>query len=181
MQWKLDCLRTAVPSKKQLKKILRRRRAWKTSEPTAWDVLTLLREKPDTTVVTCTRGACARVRVLGTHGGCELPHRQHEEDTCSPVHIVADLLVHCKGFAGPGRALGEEHASVSRRGHCIFVVFIRDCLAGGHGRVHPLLYLSLQALLGVCQPRMGASCVCRPRVSILMPLYLHFVAFCPFL
>ena len=64
LQWKLDCLRTAVPSKKQLKKILRRRRAWKTSEPTAWDVLTLLREKPDTTVVTCTRGACARFNSL---------------------------------------------------------------------------------------------------------------------
>ncbi|CAE7243636.1 unnamed protein product [Symbiodinium sp. CCMP2592] len=59
LQRKLDCLRTSVPSKQQLKHILRRRRAWKTSKPTAWDVPQLLRTKSDTTVVTCTRSASA--------------------------------------------------------------------------------------------------------------------------
>ena len=36
LQRKLDGLRTAVPSVRQLKDILRGRRAWKTAEPTAW-------------------------------------------------------------------------------------------------------------------------------------------------
>ena len=64
LQHKLDCLRTAVPSVQQLKDILRGRRAWKTAEPTAWDLLELLRQHPHTTIVTCTRGASAFVNGL---------------------------------------------------------------------------------------------------------------------
>ena len=64
LQRKLDCLRTAVPSARQLKDILRGRRAWKTAEPTAWDVLELLRAHPHTTIVTCTRGGSAVVNGL---------------------------------------------------------------------------------------------------------------------
>ena len=64
LQRKLDGLRTAVPSVRQLKDILRGRRAWKTAEPTAWDVLELLRSFPHTTIVTCTRGASALVNSL---------------------------------------------------------------------------------------------------------------------
>ena len=44
---RLDCVRTAVPS-------VHGRRAWKTAEPTAWDLLELLRQHPFN-IVTCTR------------------------------------------------------------------------------------------------------------------------------
>ena len=61
----LDGLRTAQPSMEQLKrKILLRHRAWTNKKPEAWDVLNLLRHHPDTTIVTCTRRACALVNQL---------------------------------------------------------------------------------------------------------------------
>ena len=59
LQHKLDYLRTAVPSVQQLKDILRGRRAWKTAEPTAWDLLELLRQHPHTTIVTFVNGMSA--------------------------------------------------------------------------------------------------------------------------
>lgn len=64
LQKKLNTLRTSVPSMKQLKKILRGHRAWKTAEPTAWDILELLRKHEDTTIVTCTRKGSAKVNDL---------------------------------------------------------------------------------------------------------------------
>ena len=66
LQEKLDALRTAVPSVSQLRKILKRHRAWTSHAPEAWDVLQLLRQHPDTTIVTCTRKASAEVNELAT-------------------------------------------------------------------------------------------------------------------
>ena len=66
LQQKLDALRTAVPSVRQLRQILRRHRAWTTHEPEAWDVLRLLRRHPETTIATCTRKASAQVNQLAT-------------------------------------------------------------------------------------------------------------------
>ena len=60
LQKKLNIPRTAQPSMKQLKKILRGHRAWKTNSPTAYDILELFRKHADTTVLTCSRAACAR-------------------------------------------------------------------------------------------------------------------------
>ena len=66
LQKKLDALRTAVPSVRQLRRILRRHRAWTTEVPEAWDLLLLLRRHPNTTIVTCTRRASAQVNQLAT-------------------------------------------------------------------------------------------------------------------
>ena len=66
LQKKLDTLRTAVPSVAQLRKILKRHRAWTSHAPEAWDVLQLPRKHPDTTIVTCTRKASAQVNDLAT-------------------------------------------------------------------------------------------------------------------
>ena len=55
---KLKALRTSVPSMRLLKKIANsKHRAWKSGEPTAYDVLTLLRKHENTVMVTCTRKA----------------------------------------------------------------------------------------------------------------------------
>jgi ATP-dependent exoDNAse (exonuclease V) alpha subunit len=65
LQAKLNTLRTSVPSMRKMKQILRGHRAWKTSEPTAWDILQLLRDTDEkTTIVTCTRRASAIVNDL---------------------------------------------------------------------------------------------------------------------
>ncbi|CAE7266829.1 PIF1 [Symbiodinium sp. CCMP2592] len=64
LQKKLDILRTAIPSVEQMKGILRRHRAWKTREPTGYDVLDLFRRHEDTTVVTCTRHGAATINDL---------------------------------------------------------------------------------------------------------------------
>ena len=55
---KLKALRTSVPSMRLLKKIVNtKHRAWKSEEPTTYDVLTLLRRHDNTVMVTCTRKA----------------------------------------------------------------------------------------------------------------------------
>eukprot|EP00439_Symbiodinium_sp_Y106_P057127 s467_g8.t1 len=64
LQKKLDILRTAVPSVEQLKGILRGHRAWKTRQPSGYDVLDLFRKHEDTTVVTCTRHGAATINDL---------------------------------------------------------------------------------------------------------------------
>ena len=64
LQRKLNALRTAVPSKKQLQGILRGHRAWKTNSPDGYDLLQNFRKHPDTTVVTCTRAASAHINSL---------------------------------------------------------------------------------------------------------------------
>ena len=62
---KVRCLRTAVPSKKQLRNILRGHRAWKSGDPTAYDILDVLRRTDyRTTVITCTRRAASLVSDL---------------------------------------------------------------------------------------------------------------------
>ena len=66
LQKKLDVLRTSVPSERQLRRILKKHWAWKTARPSPWDVLELLREHPETTIVTCTRKAAALVNELAT-------------------------------------------------------------------------------------------------------------------
>eukprot|EP00438_Fugacium_kawagutii_P003786 Skav236047 [mRNA] locus=scaffold3600:10170:11207:+ [translate_table: standard] len=66
LQEKLDILRTAVPSVRQLDKIKKNHCAWTTAKPTDWDILSLLRKHPDTTIVTCTRAASALVNALAT-------------------------------------------------------------------------------------------------------------------
>ena len=75
LQQKLDILRTAVPSKEQLKKIVHKHRAWKTKEPTGWDVLDVFRRHADTTVVTCTRRGAAAVNDLAAKVFFEDRHR----------------------------------------------------------------------------------------------------------
>eukprot|EP00435_Cladocopium_sp_Y103_P016199 s3343_g4.t1 len=75
LQKKLDILRTAQPSMKQMKKLLRDHRAWKSNEPTAYDILDL-RKQPDTTVVTCSRAACAKANLLAVEAFFEHCHKQ---------------------------------------------------------------------------------------------------------
>ena len=76
LQHKLDILRTAQPSMKQLKKkILRGHRAWKTNDPTAYDILELFREHENTTVVTCSRPACAKANALAVQAFFEHRHK----------------------------------------------------------------------------------------------------------
>ena len=55
LQKKLNLLRTSIPSKKQLKRILKNHRAWTNPEPEGYDLQQLWRKHPNTTVVTCTR------------------------------------------------------------------------------------------------------------------------------
>ncbi|CAK0903522.1 unnamed protein product, partial [Prorocentrum cordatum] len=63
---KLAVLRTSVPSKKVFRAICSEaHRAWKTQEPTAWDVLELMRKTEEkTTIATCTRRGAAIVNAL---------------------------------------------------------------------------------------------------------------------
>ena len=76
LQQKLDVLRTGVPSMRFLKKkILRGHRAWKTNEPTAWDIVELFREHEDTTVVTSTRRATATINDLAVEAFFEGRHK----------------------------------------------------------------------------------------------------------
>lgn len=75
LQKKLNILRTAQPSMKQLKKILRGHRAWKTNEPTAYDIMKLFRDHPDTTVLTPTRKACSRANILAVEAFFEDRHK----------------------------------------------------------------------------------------------------------
>lgn len=84
LQKKLDILRTAQPSIKQLKKkILRGHRAWKTNEPTAYDLLDLFRNHEETTVVTCSRVACAKANALAVEAFFEHRHK----------HPIGNLLL----------------------------------------------------------------------------------------
>ena len=64
LQRKLNTLRTAVPSKKQLHGILRGHRAWQSNSPDGYDLLQTFRKHPNTTVVTCTRAASAHINSL---------------------------------------------------------------------------------------------------------------------
>ena len=62
---KLLLLRTAQPSRRQLKEICRGHKAWSGHhEPTAWDLQQLYRSHPNTTVATCTRRGAALVNDL---------------------------------------------------------------------------------------------------------------------
>ena len=63
---KLAALRTSVPSQKLLKKIASpSHRAWKTKEPTEWDILQLDRKtEGKTTVITCSRRGAQLVNEL---------------------------------------------------------------------------------------------------------------------
>ena len=76
LQYKLDVLRTSQPSMKQLKKILRAHQAWKTNEPTAYDILDLFRRHEDTTIVTCSRQAAAKANVLALEAFFEDRHKK---------------------------------------------------------------------------------------------------------
>ena len=75
LQKKLNILRTAQPSMKQLKKILRGHRAWKTNEPTAYDIQQLFHDHEDTTVVTPTRKACSMANNLAVEAFFEDRHK----------------------------------------------------------------------------------------------------------
>ena len=62
---KLEALRTAEPSRKQLKDICMGHKAWSGyAEPTAWDLQQLYRNHPNTIIATCTRRAAALVNDL---------------------------------------------------------------------------------------------------------------------
>ena len=76
LQKKLDVLRTAVPSMEQLKGILKNHRAWKTQEPTGWDILETFRRDEDTTVVTCSRIGAATVNNLAAKAFFEDRHKR---------------------------------------------------------------------------------------------------------
>eukprot|EP00438_Fugacium_kawagutii_P027514 Skav228568 [mRNA] locus=scaffold4561:615:1223:- [translate_table: standard] len=47
-----------------MKKMLRDHLGWTTQEPTSYDILDLFHKHPDTTVVTCSRKACAKANQL---------------------------------------------------------------------------------------------------------------------
>jgi hypothetical protein len=70
LRWKLQLLRTAKPSREQLRRILRGRRAPYTRdpgdrlEPSARDIEQILRETPDTTFVTISRRGTAKINQL---------------------------------------------------------------------------------------------------------------------
>lgn len=76
LQKKLTVLRTSQPSMKQLKKIVCGHQAWRSNEPTAYDVLDLFRKHPETTVVTCSRRACAQANNLAVEAFFEHRHKQ---------------------------------------------------------------------------------------------------------
>lgn len=76
LQKKLNIPRTAQPSMKQLKKMLRGHRAWKTNDPTAYDILELFRKHPDTTVLTCSRAACAKANEIAMEAFFEGRHKR---------------------------------------------------------------------------------------------------------
>ena len=76
LQKKLNILRTAQPSMKQLKKMLRGHRAWKTNDPTAYDILELFRKHTDTTVLTCSRAACAKANEIAMEAFFEGRHKK---------------------------------------------------------------------------------------------------------
>ena len=62
---KLVALRTSMPTKKLLKRIALRHKAWLGHhQPTAWDLQQLYRNVPHTTIATCTRKAAAHVNDL---------------------------------------------------------------------------------------------------------------------
>ncbi|CAE7679552.1 Pif1, partial [Symbiodinium sp. CCMP2456] len=62
---KLVALRTAMPTKKLLKRICLRHKAWSGHrKPTAWDIQQLYRKVPHTTVATCTKRRAAHVNDL---------------------------------------------------------------------------------------------------------------------
>ena len=75
LQKKLNVLRTAQPSMKQLRKILRDHRAWKTNTPTSYDILEVFRKHEDTTVVTCSRRAAAAANALAMEAFFEHRHK----------------------------------------------------------------------------------------------------------
>ena len=77
LQKKLQILRMAEPSMKQLKKkILRGHRAWKTNDPTAYDILELFRNHENTTIVTCSRQASAKANAVAVQAFFEHRHKE---------------------------------------------------------------------------------------------------------
>jgi ATP-dependent exoDNAse (exonuclease V) alpha subunit len=60
----LDILRTSMPTKAQLNKICRNRKAWKGDEPDARDIGRLLRTYPEAIMVAATRAGVAQVNRL---------------------------------------------------------------------------------------------------------------------
>ena len=59
---KINAIRTHVPKQEMLYRILRGHKAWSDHhEPTSEDLQSLLADHPNTTIVTCTRAAAARV------------------------------------------------------------------------------------------------------------------------
>ena len=61
---KLKALRTTVPSMKLLKKIVKKHRGWTSTEPTEYDILQILREHENTSMLTCTRRAARELNDL---------------------------------------------------------------------------------------------------------------------
>ena len=61
---KLKALRTSVPSMKLLKKIVKKHRAWTSVDPTEFDVLQVLREHENTSMLTCTRDGARKLNEL---------------------------------------------------------------------------------------------------------------------
>ena len=61
---KLKALRTSVPSMKLLKKIVKKHRAWNSTSPTEFDILQVLREHENTSMLTCTRNGARQLNDL---------------------------------------------------------------------------------------------------------------------
>ena len=89
LQKKLNLLRTSIPSKSQLKHILKNHRAWKTAEPTAYDLQLLWRQHPQTTVVTCTRHGSSLVNELALQ--VFFRHRHKKSLGKAPLDYEANL------------------------------------------------------------------------------------------
>jgi hypothetical protein len=77
LQKKIDCLRTSIPSKRMLRTMARGHRAWTAEQPTAYDILELMRKTDyKTTVTTFTKRGAARVNKLAKKVLFEDRHKQ---------------------------------------------------------------------------------------------------------
>ena len=98
LQRKLNALRTAVPSKKQLQGILRGHRAWKTNSPDGYDLLQTFRKHPNTTAVTCTRAASAHINSLAAKVFFEDRHKRPLGKAAFSYEANQDNFAECGGL-----------------------------------------------------------------------------------
>eukprot|EP00913_Durusdinium_trenchii_P012784 g12002.t1 len=95
--------------KRQLKNIKRGHRAWTSPQPTAYDILQLLRAHPDTTIVTCARRAAALVNDLAVQVLFRDRHKRSLGTVpCDYEAKVANYTTTGQLRAGPLEAAGVD-------------------------------------------------------------------------